>query len=78
MPCQPWAAGRATPPPYAEDDWSWCPFAYPFNMTRQPAASVPLGKDAAGLPLAVQLVAAAGRDGLVLRAAKLIEDGFNP
>jgi aspartyl-tRNA(Asn)/glutamyl-tRNA(Gln) amidotransferase subunit A len=73
MPCQPWQAGRATPPPCPEDDWSWCPFAYPFNLTRQPAASIPLGRDANGLPLAVQLVAAAGNDALVLRGAKAIE-----
>jgi aspartyl-tRNA(Asn)/glutamyl-tRNA(Gln) amidotransferase subunit A len=75
MPCQPWTAGRATPEPAAEDDWSWCPFAYPFNMTRQPAASVPMGMDAAGLPLGVQLVAAAGRDDLVFRAARVLEAG---
>ncbi len=74
MPCQPWAGGRATPEPLPEDDWSWCPFAYPFNLTRQPAASVPLGNDANGLPLGVQLVAAAGQDALVLRASKVIED----
>ncbi len=73
MPCQPWQAGRATPPPHGEDDWSWCPFTYPFNMTRQPAVSVPLGSDASGMPLAVQLAAAAGQDGLLLRAARLIE-----
>jgi aspartyl-tRNA(Asn)/glutamyl-tRNA(Gln) amidotransferase subunit A len=73
MPCRPWAAGRATPAPLPEDDWSWCPFAYPFNMTRQPAASVPMGLDAHGLPLAVQLAAAAGQDGLVLRASKILE-----
>jgi len=73
MPCQPWAAGRATPAPLPEDDWSWCPFVYPFNMTRQPAASVPMGLDAHGLPLAVQLAAAAGQDGLVLRASKILE-----
>ncbi len=76
MPCQPWAAGRATPPPLAEDDWAWCPFAYPFNLTRQPAASLPMGMDAAGLPLAVQLVAAAGRDDLVLRAAYALEQAL--
>jgi aspartyl-tRNA(Asn)/glutamyl-tRNA(Gln) amidotransferase subunit A len=73
MPCQPWEAGRATPPPYPGDDWSWCPFAYPFNMTRQPAASIPTGFDPSGLPLAVQLAAAAGRDDLVLRASFVIE-----
>jgi aspartyl-tRNA(Asn)/glutamyl-tRNA(Gln) amidotransferase subunit A len=73
MPCQPWQAGRATPPPHPETDWSWCPFTYPFNMTRQPAASVPAGLAAAGMPLAVQLIAANGRDDLILRAALVIE-----
>jgi len=57
----------------SEDDWSWCPFAYPFNLTRQPAASVPMGRDQNGLPLAVQVIAAAGQDGQVLRAARAIE-----
>ncbi len=74
MPRQPWEAGRATPQPFAEDDWSWCPFTYPFNMTRQPAASIPMGMDTGNLPLAVQLIAANGRDDLVLRAALVLED----
>jgi len=73
MPCQPWGAGRAAPAAFAETDWGWCPFTYPFNMTRQPAASVPVGRDENGLPLAVQIVAAAGRDDLVLRAAAVLE-----
>ncbi len=73
MPCQPWVAGRATPPEYAEDEWGWCPFAYPFNLTRQPAASVPVGFDSANMPLAVQVVAAYGRDDLVFRAALALE-----
>jgi aspartyl-tRNA(Asn)/glutamyl-tRNA(Gln) amidotransferase subunit A len=72
MPGPPWLAGRPTPAPHEEDDWSWCPFAYPFNMTRQPAASVPMGM-AAGLPVAVQLVAASGRDDLVLRGSLVLE-----
>jgi aspartyl-tRNA(Asn)/glutamyl-tRNA(Gln) amidotransferase subunit A len=73
MPCQPWAAGRAAPVPFAEDDWSWCPFTYLFNMTRQPAASVPAGKDDNGMPVGVQIAAAYGRDDLVLRAALVVE-----
>jgi aspartyl-tRNA(Asn)/glutamyl-tRNA(Gln) amidotransferase subunit A len=78
MPCQPWTAGRATPAPFKEDDWSWCPFAHPFNMTRQPAASIPMGMDANGLPLAAQIVASVGRDDLVLRAAFAIESNAVP
>ena len=71
-PCPPWEAGRAAPAPYAEDDWSWCPDAYPFNMTRQPAASVPFGWQD-GLPLAVQVSAGPGRDDLVLCTAAVLE-----
>ncbi|MCX2971106.1 MULTISPECIES: amidase [Streptomyces] len=48
---------------------SWTPFSYPFNLTQQPAASVPCGLDAQGLPIGVQLVAARHADALVLRAA---------
>ncbi|QGV80489.1 amidase [Streptomyces ficellus] len=48
---------------------SWTPFTYPFNLTQQPAASVPVGVDGEGLPVGLQLVAARHRDEAVLRAA---------
>ncbi|MET8470561.1 amidase [Streptomyces sp. NPDC006422] len=47
----------------------WTPFTYPFNLTQQPAASVPVGLDGDGLPVGLQLVAARHRDDLVLRTA---------
>jgi len=54
----------------------WTPFTYPFNMTQQPAATVPMGTDGDGLPVGLQLVAARHQDGLVLRAAHaLMSDG---
>jgi len=49
------------------------PFTYPFNLTQQPAASVPVGLTAAGLPIGLQLIAAKYRDDLVLRAARVLE-----
>ncbi|MFD9489193.1 amidase [Streptomyces sp. NPDC059991] len=52
----------------------WTPFTYPFNMTCQPALTVPVGTDAAGLPIGLQLVAARHRDDLVLRAAFALEN----
>ena len=56
------------------EDWSstrwptWTPFTYPFNMTGQPALSVPCGFDSAGLPIGLQLVGARYNDTVVLQA----------
>lgn len=58
--------------PEGSDDprWpGWTPFTYPFNMTGQPACSVPCGFTSAGLPIGLQIVAARHRDDQVLRAA---------
>ncbi len=46
---------------------------YPFNLTTQPAASVPCGLTSAGLPIGLQIVGAVGADALVLRAARAYE-----
>lgn len=52
---------------------SWAPWTFTFNLTRQPAISVPMGLSGNGLPRAVQLAAALYRDDLVLRAARTLE-----
>ncbi|HEY0418453.1 MAG TPA: amidase [Acetobacteraceae bacterium] len=51
----------------------WAPWTCAFNLTRQPAISVPMGFAPNGLPRAVQLAAALYRDDLVLRAARTLE-----
>jgi aspartyl-tRNA(Asn)/glutamyl-tRNA(Gln) amidotransferase subunit A len=64
------AAGVEVPPGSAHTRWTgWTPFTYPFNMTQQPACSLPCGTDSAGLPIGLQLVAARHHDASVLRAA---------
>jgi aspartyl-tRNA(Asn)/glutamyl-tRNA(Gln) amidotransferase subunit A len=56
------------------DEWiNWSPYTYPFNLTQQPAASVPCGFSADGLPVALQIVGPPRDDALVLRAARAYE-----
>jgi aspartyl-tRNA(Asn)/glutamyl-tRNA(Gln) amidotransferase subunit A len=52
---------------------AWAPWTFMFNLTRQPAITVPLGMGENGLPRSVQIAAAQFRDDLVLRAARVIE-----
>jgi len=52
---------------------SWAPWTFTFNITRQPAITIPLGARGDGLPNSVQIAAAQGRDDLVFRAARVLE-----
>jgi aspartyl-tRNA(Asn)/glutamyl-tRNA(Gln) amidotransferase subunit A len=54
-------------------DIGWTPFTLTFNLTRQPAATIPCGLDREGLPIGLQIVSAHARDALVLRAAAAYE-----
>ena len=67
-------AGAEVPDGSAQPRWTnWTPFTYPFNMSHQPAATVPCGFSASGLPIGVQVVGARHADGLVLAACAAIE-----
>jgi aspartyl-tRNA(Asn)/glutamyl-tRNA(Gln) amidotransferase subunit A len=77
MPIPAFEAGRAAP---ADGPWAsasrwtgWTPFTYPFNMTQQPAASVPCGFTAGGLPVGLQVVGPRHADGPVLAACLAFE-----
>jgi aspartyl-tRNA(Asn)/glutamyl-tRNA(Gln) amidotransferase subunit A len=60
--------------PHANAEWlDWTPFSYPFNLTQQPAISVPCGLSSAGLPIGLQIVGPKHADALVLRAARAVE-----
>lgn len=60
--------------PATQTHWvDWTPFTYPINMTRHPAASVPIGLSAEGLPMALQVVGAHFDERTVLRTARAIE-----
>jgi aspartyl-tRNA(Asn)/glutamyl-tRNA(Gln) amidotransferase subunit A len=67
-------AGIEFPPGRGFTRWiDWSPFTWPFNLTQQPAATVPCGIAADGLPVCCQIVGAKWTDALVLRAARALE-----
>jgi aspartyl-tRNA(Asn)/glutamyl-tRNA(Gln) amidotransferase subunit A len=74
LPIPAFEAGVEVPDGWPGRGWpSWTPFTYPFNLTQQPAASVPCGFTAAGLPIGLQIVGPRYGDALVLRAARAYE-----
>jgi aspartyl-tRNA(Asn)/glutamyl-tRNA(Gln) amidotransferase subunit A len=52
---------------------AWYPYTLPFNMTGNPALSIPCGFASDGLPVGLQLMGPLGADALLLRAAALFE-----
>jgi aspartyl-tRNA(Asn)/glutamyl-tRNA(Gln) amidotransferase subunit A len=72
----PFAAGERPPREVAGEATSvlgWMPFTYPFNITGQPAASVPAGWTAENLPIGVQIVGQRHADATVLAACAAYE-----
>lgn len=70
LPIPAFEAGREVPVGWPQRRWpSWTPFTFPFNMTGQPAVSVPCGFTDDGLPIGLQLVGPRHADARVLRAA---------
>jgi aspartyl-tRNA(Asn)/glutamyl-tRNA(Gln) amidotransferase subunit A len=59
------------------DTRAWTPFAFPFNLTQQPAISVPCGLTGTGLPIGLQIVGPRFADAEVLAAAHLFETTSN-
>ena len=67
-------AGAEFPDNFGFERWhQWTPYTYPFNLTQQPAASVPCGFTQDGLPVGLQIIGARFTDGLVLKAARAYE-----
>ena len=56
---------------------SWYPYTMPFNLTGNPAISLPCGFDPTGMPMAIQLIARPGEDAELLRIAAAFE-GVRP
>src|SRR5579862_1114673 len=74
MPVPALPVGQDLNDPATERNWvDWSPFSYPFNMTRQPAASIMCGLTRAGLPIGLQIVGPLYAEDRVLRAARAFE-----
>ena len=75
MPITAFEAGKLQPAdPDNRGKWvNWTPFTYPFNLTQQPAVSIPCGFSKAGLPIGLQIVGRMFEDARVLRIAAAYE-----
>ena len=74
VPILPFPVGQDVPDPGAQKIWTeWTSFSYPFNLTRQPAASLPGGLTSEGLPVGLQVIGPLYGDNLVLKACHAFE-----
>jgi Asp-tRNA(Asn)/Glu-tRNA(Gln) amidotransferase A subunit family amidase len=67
-------AGVSIPPRFGDRNLvTWVSYTYPFNLTGQPAASIPAGFTRGGLPVGLQLVARAYREEDLFASAAAFE-----
>ena len=78
LPIPAFEAGLLSPTRDEVGKWTnWTPFSFPFNLTQQPAASVPCGFTGSGLPAGMQIVGRMHDDATVLRAAHAYEQAHD-
>lgn len=82
LPVAAFDVGLDVPPGYEDRNIvSWVSFTYPFNLTGQPAASLPVGLTQAGLPVGLQIVAPSHAEGAIFDLAARYEaaqEGADP
>ena len=57
----------------SDDDLAYIPFTYPFNISGQPALSLPMGWSSSGLPIGVQFVGQPYGEALIIALAAEVE-----
>lgn len=74
MPIAAFPKGQDAPDGWPSTLWTtWTPYTYPFNMTQQPALSLPCGLTADERPIGLQIIGPRHSDALVLRAGQAYE-----
>jgi len=74
LPVTAFEVGAVAPKKNGDEQWvDWTPWTYPFNLSRQPAASVPCGVCGNGLPAGLQIIGSLHDEETVLRAARAFE-----
>ncbi|MEV0365220.1 amidase [Nocardia fusca] len=74
VPITAFEAGHDVPPGSDMSDWpDWTPYTYPFNLTQQPALSIPAGRTKDGMPVGLQIVGPRHSDDLVLAVGRFAE-----
>ncbi|MBC7502679.1 MAG: amidase [Herminiimonas sp.] len=77
LPVSAFDVGLDIPPQFSDRNvCSWQYYTYPFNLTGQPAASLPVGFTNDELPVGLQLVAAINQEVDIFRAAAAFEAAF--
>lgn len=74
LPLTAFKAGLEFPDNKGYERWTdWTPFTYPFNLTGQPAGTVPCGLSDDCLPVSMQIIGPNRADALVLKAMRAYE-----
>lgn len=74
LPTTAFEAGIEVPAGSGMKRWpEWTPFSYPINLSRQPAATIPCGLAADGLPVGLHIVGPLNREDKVLTASRAYE-----
>ena len=76
-PAAAWPLGQGVPPGH-EGAAVWSYFTYPFNLTGQPAASLPCGFTETGLPVGLQIIVKPQREDLLVAFARFARDHLAP
>ena len=77
LPIAAFDAGRPNPPEYDNDTIGWTPLTGPFNLTGQPAASIPSGFTTLGLPIGLQIIGPMYDDAGVLNCSLAFEKAIS-